>query len=73
MDILRAGKGASRVAYKSVVNRIQGHTQGGGATGLQYPPSPKSKFKKHRLCRHDDIRALHDLPFSRNQPLILEF
>ena len=46
MDILRAGKGVSRVAYKSVVNRIQGHTQGGGAAVA--PPRSKSKFKKHK-------------------------
>jgi len=34
----------------------QGHTQqegGWGAAGLQ---SPKWKFKKHRFCRHSDIK-----------------
>jgi hypothetical protein len=29
------------------------HPMGGGAAGLQ---PPKLKFKKSRLCRHDDIK-----------------
>jgi hypothetical protein len=39
-----------------------------GAAGLQPPPQgpPKPKFKKHIFCRHDDIKVLRDLPFSRN-------
>jgi hypothetical protein len=30
---------------------------------------PKRNVKKQRFCRHDDMKVLRNLPFSRNQPL----
>jgi len=30
---------------------------------------PKSKLKKRRFDRHDDIKVIRDLPLSRNLPL----
>jgi hypothetical protein len=40
---------------------------GGGAARLQ-PPTPKAEFKKHGFCIQNDIKVLHDLCLSLNQP-----
>jgi len=42
----------------------------GGAASLQTPPAPNAKLEK-QFCRHNDINALLEPPFSQNQPLKL--
>jgi hypothetical protein len=34
-----------------------GHWRTQGGAAYQQPPPPKTKFKKHRFCRHDDIKV----------------
>jgi len=40
---------------------------GGGGAGLQ---PPNRNLRNADFFRHDDIKFLCDLPFSRNQPMM---
>jgi len=53
---------------ESVASQDAGGTGGGGDAALPLP-HPKRNFKRHRFCRHVNVKLLFALPSARNQLL----
>jgi hypothetical protein len=63
MHILQA-----KSSYLSDLVYVQGRTQKGGGVRKLQPPSNQN-FKNIDFVHMTILNVLHDLPFSRNQPL----